>query len=45
MNTGESSDYDSITKCSKRVDIHTNAIRMVLSGIQKTATSKLDKNK
>ena len=45
MNTGESSDYDSINKCSKGLDIEHASIRKVLSGICKTATSKLDKNK
>ena len=45
MNTGESSDYDSIYKCSNGFDINSASIIRVLSGIQKTATSKLDKNK
>ena len=44
-NTGESSDYDSISKCSKRLNIHPGSICDVLNGITKTATSKLDKNK
>ena len=44
-NTGESSDYDSITKCGKRLDINPASISDVLKGRQKTATSKLDKNK
>ena len=43
--SGESFDYDSIKKCSKGLDIHDASIRRVLNGIQKTATSKLDKNK
>ena len=44
-NSGESSDYDSITKCGKRLDINPASIHRVLNGITKTATSKLDKNK
>ena len=45
LNSGESFDYDSIKKCSKRLDIHAASICGVLNGFQKTATSKLDKNK
>ena len=45
MNTGESSDYDSLYQCSKGLDIVHASIRKVLSGIYKTATSKLDGNK
>ena len=45
INSEESFDYDSITKCSKGLDIHDASIRRVLNGITKTATSKLDKNK
>ena len=45
INTGESFDYDSITKCSKKLDIHNASITRVLNGITKSATSKLDKNK
>ena len=45
LNSGESSDYDSISKCSKGLDIHIASIRRVLKGITKTATSKIDKNK
>ena len=45
MNTGESSDYDSINKCSKGLDIVHASIGKVLSRIQETANSKLDKNK
>ena len=45
INSGESFDYDSISKCGKRLDIHDASIRRVLKGITKTATSKLDKNK
>ena len=45
INTGESSDYDSISKCSKKLDINPGSIIRVLNGIQKTATSKIDKNK
>ena len=45
INTGESSDYDSISKCSKKLDINHGSICHVLNGIQNTATSKLDKNK
>ena len=45
LNSGESSDYDSINKCGKRLDINDGSIRCVLKGIYKTATSKLDKNK
>ena len=44
-NSGESFDYHSIYECSKRLDIHAASICRVLNGIQKTATSKLDKNK
>ena len=44
-NSGKSFDYDSITKCGKRLDINRASISDVLKGIQKTATSKLDKNK
>ena len=45
MNTGESSDYDSFYQCGKGLDIVHASIRKVLSGIYKTATSKLDGNK
>ena len=45
INSGESFDYDSISKCGKRLDINDASIRRVLNGITKTATSKLDKNK
>ena len=45
LNSGESFDYDSISKCSKRLDIHHASITRVLNGIYKTATSKKDKNK
>ena len=45
INSGESFDYDSINKCSKRLDIHRASIGFVLKGITKTATSKIDKNK
>ena len=45
INSGESFDYDSIYECSKRLDINPASIRCVLNGINKTATSKLDKNK
>ena len=44
-NTGESSDYDSINKCGKRLYINVASISDVLKGRQKTATSKKDKNK
>ena len=44
-NSGESFDYDSISKCGKGLDINPRSIRFVLNGIQKTTTSKLDKNK
>ena len=45
INTGESSDYDSINKCGKRLYINVASISDVLKGRQKTATSKKDKNK
>ena len=45
INSGESFDYDSISKCSKILDINRASISDVLKGIQKTATSKLDNNK
>ena len=45
INSEESFDYDSISKCGKGLDINPASIRFVLNGIQKTATSKLDKNK
>ena len=45
VNSGESFDYDSIQKGSKRLDINDSSIAHVLNGIYKTATSKLDKNK
>ena len=45
LNSGESFDYDSIKKCSKGLDLDIASIRRVLNGIQKTATSKIDKNK
>ena len=45
INSGESFDYDSISKCSKILDINRASISDVLKGIQKTATSKIDKNK
>ena len=45
LNSGESFDYDSITKCGKELDVHSASICYVLKGIQKTATCKLDKNK
>ena len=45
INSGESFDYDGITKCGKGLDIDISSICRVLNGIHKTATSKLDKNK
>ena len=45
INSGESFDYDSISKCGKGLDIDIGSISRVLNGITKTATSKLDKNK
>ena len=45
INSGESFDYHSIYECSKRLDINRASISDVLKGIQKTATSKIDKNK
>ena len=45
VNSGESFDYDSITKCSRGLDINPGSITRVLNGIYKTATCKLDKNK
>ena len=45
INSGESFDYDSISKCGRGLDIHHASICRVLNGIQKTATSKKDKNK
>ena len=45
VNLGESFDYDSIYECGKELDIHPASIRFVLNGINKTATSKIDKNK
>ena len=45
INSGESTDYDSIRKCGIRLDINHGSIHSVLNGIYKTATSKLDKNK
>ena len=45
IKSGESSDYDSLTKCSRKLDIDHGSINRVLKGITKTATSKLDKNK
>ena len=40
----ETSDYDSIKKCSKILDISEQSIRRVLNGIANSATSKKDKN-
>ena len=45
IKSGESSDYDSLRECSRGLDIHHASINRVLNGYQKTATSKLDKNK
>ena len=45
INSGESFDYDSLSKCSKGLHINPGSIRFVLNGINKTATSKIDKNK
>ena len=45
IKSGESSDYNSLTKCSRKLDIHRASIGFVLNGITKTATSKIDKNK
>ena len=45
IKSGESSDYDSLTKCSRKLDIDHGSINRVLKGITKTATSKKDKNK
>ena len=45
INSGESSDYDSIKKCSKELHIENASIRKILEGIYKTSTSKKDKNK
>lgn len=44
-NSGETHDYVSINKCSKSLDIHHASIIKVLNGFQKTAVSKLNKNK
>ena len=44
-NTGESSEYHSLYKCSKELDINHDSISKVLKGINKTATSKKDKCK
>ena len=45
INSGESFDYDRISKCSRGLDINSASIRRVLNGIQKTTTSKIDKHK
>ena len=45
INSGETFNYDSLNKCSRSLDIHRRSITDVLDGIQKTATSKKDKNK
>ena len=45
INSGESFDYDSIYRCGKGLDINHASIHCVLNGINKTATSKIDKNK
>ena len=45
INSGESTDYDSIYECSKKLDINVGSICSVLKGITKTATNKIDKNK
>ena len=45
INSGESFDYNSISKCGRGLDINRASICRVLNGITKTATSKIDKNK
>ena len=45
INTGESTDYDSLNECGRRLDINHGSISLVLNGNNKTATSKKDKNK
>ena len=45
INSRESFDYDSISQCSKGLDIHSASICRVLNRVCKTATSKLDGNK
>ena len=35
INSGESFDYDSISKCSRGLDINSASIRRVLNGISK----------
>ena len=44
LDTNETSDYDSIYKCSNALDIDRSAIRRIINGIQKTSTSKKDKS-
>ena len=45
INSGESSEYDSLHKCSKDLDILDSSIRRVLDGTNNSATSKKNKNK
>ena len=45
INTSESFDYHSIYECCKKLDINHSSIYRVLKGLNKTATSKHDKNK
>ena len=45
IETGNSTDYDSISKCGRDLDINTGLICKVLKGFQNTSESKKDKNK
>ena len=45
IKSGKSTDYESMNKCSKDLEINMGSIKSVLDGINKTATSKKDKNK
>ena len=43
LDTGESTDYDSINKCSNALGIDRSAIRRIINGINESSTSKIDK--
>ena len=44
LDTNETSDYDSINKCSNALDIDRSAVRRIINGITESSTSKKDKS-
>ena len=44
LDTNETSDYESLNKCSNALDINLSGIRKIINGINQTAISKKDKS-